>query len=296
MSKLYSILGIGQQATPGEIKSAFRQLARDKHPDADPDNPRAEDAFKDISRAYAILSDPKQRASYDRGEIDEHGTARRHSAHSSAAGQARQHRANPFDEFFRRRQRADSTQARSVRVDGSDVSYSLRIDFMEAAHGATKHVSMTTGKRLKVTIPAGTRHEQVLRLKGQGMGGVGGGKDGDALVEILVDDHDQFRIEGDNILLDLPVTLREAVLGGPIQAPTVDGPVNVTVPPNANTGTTLRLRGKGAKKSSGNGRGDQLVRLQVMLPTKPDAALGDFVRDWKPAAGYNPRKIPTGAK
>jgi DnaJ-class molecular chaperone len=138
---------------------------------------------------------------------------------------------------------------------------------MEAMHGETKHVSMANGKSLRVTIPPGTRHGQTLRLKDQGMGDVGGVKDGDARVEILVDNHNQFFSDGDNILIDSPVSLSEADLGGRVEAPTVDGPVSVTVPANANSGTVLPLRNTGVIKTGGT-RGDQLPRLQVMLPDK----------------------------
>jgi len=280
MRNLYDILGISEQASVADIKAAFRKQARDKHPDANQGTLKAENAFKELNRAYAILSDPDQRALYDRGEIDESGTTSR---------TARRKRGSPFEDFIRRRQREKQGTDRTIRIQGTDVSYILRISFMEAMHGATKHVSMTNGRRLRVTIPPGTRHEQTLRLKGQGMGGVGGAKDGDALVEILVDNHDQFAVDGDNILVDLPVSLSEAVLGGRVEAPTVDGPVNVTVPANANSGTVLRLRGKGVIKADGT-RGDQLTRLQIMLPDKGDPELTKFVRTWKAEPAQKTRK------
>ena len=193
-------------------------------------------------------------------------------------------------ETGRGRRREKQGTDRTVRIQGADVSYTLKITFMEAIHGAIKYVSMTNGKRLRVTIPPGTRHEQTLRLKGQGMGGVGGATDGDALVEILVDGHDQFVVDGDDILVDVPISLSEAVLGGRIEAPTVDGPVNVTVPANANSGTILRLRGKGVIKGGGT-RGDQLTRLQIMLPVKGDPELTNFVRTWKAATTQHVRKL-----
>ncbi|NQV44742.1 MAG: J domain-containing protein [Rhodospirillales bacterium] len=280
MRNLYDILGIPTQASASDIKSAFRKLARDKHPDANSGTRKAEDDFKELNRAYGILSDPDQRTLYDRGEIDELGTTVR---------SGRQQRSSPFEDFIRRRRHPQPGEGRTIRIHGADVSYTLRIKFMDAVHGATTHVSMTNGKRLRVTIPPGTRHEQTLRLKGQGMGGVGGGNDGDALVEILVDDHDLFIVDGDNIVVDLPVSLSEAVLGGPIEAPSVDGPVKVTVPANANTGTTLRLRGKGLAKANGQ-RGDQMIRIQVMLPDKGDPELTKFVRSWKAGETQKPRK------
>ncbi len=280
MRNLYDILGISAQASDADVKAAYRKQARNKHPDANQGNPGSEDAFKELHRAYAILSDPNQRTLYDLGEIDETGATIRTNTHK---------RRKPFEDFIKRRQWGKQGAGSAIRIHGADVSYTLKIKFMEAIHGTTKEASMTNGKRLRVSIPPGTRHEQTLRLKGQGMGGVGGGNDGDALVEILVNDHDQFRVDGDNILVDLPVSLVEAVLGGRVEAPTVDGPVNVTVPANAGSGTVLRLRGKGMPRENGQ-RGDQLTRVQVMLPDKGDPELTKFVSSWKAGAAQKVRK------
>ncbi len=280
MRNLYDILGISEQASVSDLKAAFRKQARNKHPDANQGNAESEDAFKELNRAYAILSDPNQRALYDRGEIDESGAAIRTDTRK---------RGKPFEDFIKRRRQEKTNAGRTIRVHGADVSYTLRIKFMEAIHGTIRHASMTNGKRLRVSIPPGTRHKQTLRLKGQGMGGVGGGNDGDALVEILVDDHDQFVVDDDNILVDLPVNLAEAVLGGRVEAPTVDGPVNVTVPANADSGTVLKLRGKGMPRENGK-RGDQLIRIQVMLPDKGDPELTKFIRSWKAGSTHKVRK------
>lgn len=283
MRNLYDILGISRRASESDVKAAFRKQARVKHPDANRGNPKAEDAFKELNRAYAILSDPEQRALYDEGVIDETGQTVRSDTRKKPK------RSKPFEEFIRRRKRGAASEGRPIKVHGADVSYTLKISFMDAAHGATKHVSMTNGKRLRVTIPSGTRHGQTLRLKGQGMGGVGGGDDGDALVEIMVDDHNVYRVDGDDIMVDLPVSLSEAVLGGQIEAPTVDGPVKVRIPPNANTGTMLRLKGKGMVKKAG-GRGDQLVRVMIMLPEKGDPQLTKFIRSWAADTANKHRK------
>jgi DnaJ-class molecular chaperone len=279
MQSLYEILGVTRGATPDEIKSAFRKQAREKHPDANANNPRAEEAFKELNRAYAILSDRDQRGSYDSGEIDETGATVRPRA---------QKKSSIFEEFAKRRS-SDDGRMRGVRIKGADVSYMLHVEFMDALKGATKYVSMTTGKRLKVTIPPGTRHEQVLRLKKQGTSGIGGGAHGDALVEILVDDNETFRIEDDDICMDLAITLNEAVLGGRVEAPTIDGVVKVSVPANSNSGSTLRLRSKGMTRKDGS-RGDQLIRLVVMLPNKGDPALTEFIESWEPSTAYSVRK------
>lgn len=280
MRNLYDILGVSPRSTAGDIKAAFRKQAREKHPDANQGTQKAEDAFKELNRAYAILSTPDQRSLYDRGEIDGSGTPINTNKHKKG---------RPFEDFIRRRKRDKPNTSGTIKIQGTDVSYSLKIEFMEAMHGATKHVSMTNGKRLRVSIPPGTRHNQTLRLKGQGMGGVGGGTDGDALVEILVEKHDLFDVEGNNIVMDFPISLSEAVLGGQLEAPTIDGPVKMTVPANADSGTILRLRGKGPRNGTGQ-RGDQLTRLQIMLPEQGDPELTKFVQSWKATPARKTKK------
>ena len=178
-----------------------------------------------------------------------------------------------------------------LKIKGPDVDYDLRVDFMEAAKGAVRHIGMANGKRLKVTIPPGTEDGRILRLKGQGMAGFGGGADGNAFVEILVDPHPVFRRDRNDIHIDVPVTLSEAVLGGNIEAPTVYGVVNVTVPEGSNTGTSLRLKGKGlpgGKKGTG-AKGDAFVHLWVVLPKKPDKAFIRFIEEWGPRKPYKVR-------
>lgn len=274
MRDLYDILGLARGASAEDIKKAYRRLARERHPDRDPDNPEAETAFKELAAAYALLSDPKKRARYDRGEIDATGAPKTRPRAGRGAG------ARPSDRPFRGRT--------GVKVDGTDVAYALSVSFRDAARGATHHIDLTNGKRLKVTIPPGTRQGRILRLKGQGMPGIGGGRDGDALVEVQVEPDPVFRAEGDDVHIDLAVTLAEAVLGARVPAPTVDGPVALTVPAGSNTGTVLRLKGKGLPHSGG-GRGDQYVRLSVVLPPKPDAEFTEFVRAWSAKNPYPAR-------
>jgi DnaJ-class molecular chaperone len=262
LEDLYDVLGVTSKASAEDIKKAYRRLARERHPDRDPNNPCAEEEFKRLGEAYSILSDPVRRAQYDRGDID-------------AAGRRRRGGPKP-----------------GAKPDGADVEYDLAITFLEAATGAVKHVSMTNGKRLRVSIPAGTRDGALLRLKGQGIAGIGGGSDGDALVQIKVLVDPTFRVEETDIHVDLAVSLPEAVLGARVDAPTIDGSVSLTVPPNSNTGTILRLKGKGLSKAGGEGRGDQYVTLKVVLPRPMDADLIDFVkRKWgeKPAQAYTVR-------
>jgi len=272
---LYDILGLSRRASAQDIKTAFRKHARDHHPDVVGNDKAAEERFKDISRAYAILGNENERKRYDRGEIDESG--------ASTVAPGRRPGSGPSRSTSSSGAGAGAGSARStVKIKGANVSYTLRVGTREAGNGAKKTISTTSGRRLNVTIPPGTRSGQVLRLKGQGLPGIGGGGDGDALIEILIDRRDAFRTEGDDVHVDLPISLKEAVLGARLPAPCLDGEVTLTVPPNSNTGDVLRLRGKGLERSDG-GRGDQYVRLLVTLPSKGDAALTAFVRDWSPS-------------
>jgi DnaJ-class molecular chaperone len=176
-----------------------------------------------------------------------------------------------------------------ARTRGADVSYTLPVEFLEAAKGAKKRVTMPDGRTIDLTIPPGVHDRQTLRLKGQGMPGFEGAPAGDAYVELHVQPHPYFERKDHNIHMDLPVSLPEAVLGGRIEVPTVDGPVTMTVPKGANTGTTLRLRGRGVLDQKSGQRGDQYVRLQVVLPKTPGPELEECVRRWARDNTYDPR-------
>lgn len=290
MKDPYAILGLRRGASAEEIKASYRRLARELHPDRRPGDSHAEEKFKHVSAAYALLSDAELRERYDRGEVDANGAPRMRRGASSPFGSAAHARRHPFDRFFRDR----SAHAAGIKVDGANVDYILKIKFLEAVQGAVKHVSMTNGKRLKVTIPPGTREGQVLRLRAQGMPGLGGGAAGDALVEIVVQPHPVFRADGDDIRAELPVTLGEAVLGGRVEVETIDGPVVVTIPEESNTGTILRLKGKGLAKGADK-RGDHYAILKVVLPSRPDPELVEFVRAWNTRRPYKVRS-QAGAK
>jgi DnaJ-class molecular chaperone len=263
----YRVLGVARDAGASDIHKAFRALARQMHPDSDPGNPWAEEEFKELSAAYDLLSDAGKRDAFDRGEVDAAGIPR-------GRGRARR-----------------GGRAGPLKVRGANVSYALDVDFLEAALGVTRRVAMANAKRLNVRVPPGTKDGQTLRLEGQGMVGVGGGGAGDALVEISVKPDPLFSRRGNDVLIDVPVTLQEAVLGAPIEVPTIDGTVSVTVPEGSNTGTVLRLRGKGIKRPSGS-RGNQLVTLKVVLPGKKDRAFSDFVKRWGPKNPYTVRRDP----
>ncbi|MBO6520397.1 MAG: DnaJ domain-containing protein [Rhodospirillales bacterium] len=271
-SDLYRILGVPTDASAEEIKKSYRRKAREMHPDLDPGNPWAEEEFKELSAAYQILSDPVRRAQYDRGEISAEGRKRRTKPDGATKpGKAKAGKSG-FEGFFRDRGGPD--------IDGVDVNYALDVDFLEAARGASKEIKTTSGATLKVSVPPGTTSGQVLRLKGQGMRGFGKGKDGDALVEVDVAEHPVFKCNERDIYTEAPVNLETAIIGGKIQVETIDGMVNVSVPPNSNTGTRLRLKGRGladgGRKSGA--RGDHFVSLVLTLPKKIDPELADFIR------------------
>ncbi|MEQ8506939.1 MAG: DnaJ C-terminal domain-containing protein [Rhodospirillales bacterium] len=284
MKDAYKILGMTKTATSDQIKSAYRKAARERHPDLDPGNPWAEDDFKELTAAYEVLSNAERRRQYDDGDIDATGQprARTRTSGYDAKGKAKTKRwkKDPF-ETFRQRKR----QEKSVKVDGANVNYSLKLSAVDAKQGGTKYISMTNGKRLKVGIPKNTLDGQVLRLKGQGMPGLGGGNPGDALVVVNVETDSKFRIEGRDVHVEVAVNLAEAVLGGKVKAPTLDGEVSVTVPENSNTGTVLRLKGKGLKDGDGGESGDQYVTLKVVLPKKPDPELKAFIKEWAKTTG-----------
>ena len=290
----YEVLGVKKDAGDDELRRVYRNLAKKFHPDLNPGNKQAETRFKEISAAYDLLSDKEKRGRYDRGEIDASGAEkpRGYSYQDFAAGAegGRYHGAEDMapeelDDlfaFFSRAQRGRGGE--TLRMRGADRHYALTVDFVDAANGARQRLDLPQGKSLEVSIPPGVQNGQVLRLKEQGGPGIGGGPNGDALIEIHVAPHHLFRREGDDIHLDVPITLGEALLGGKVTVPTPSGRVAVTVPPHANTGTVLRLRGKGV-----GGRGDAMVTLKVVLPQRPDPELENFVKEWSEKHAYDPR-------
>ncbi|MBI5165004.1 MAG: J domain-containing protein [Magnetospirillum sp.] len=299
MKDPYQVLGVARSAAADEIKQAYRALARELHPDLNPGDRKSEERFKEISAAYDFLSDADRRARYDRGDIDATGAAkarnwRSHGAGPKGGGGGRSQRGGfgfgndadeILEELLRRRDRARSGYSGPPQR-GQDARHGLGVTFVEAAVGVTKRVTLVTGKALDVRIPAGSVDGQALRLKGQGHPGSQGGEDGDAFVDIAVEPHPFFVRRDLDVLLDLPVSVQEAMLGGKVTVPTVDGKVSLTVPAGSNTGSVLRLKGKGV--AGKDGRGDQLVTLKVMLPDD-DADLKKFVDKWGPKHGYDPR-------
>ena len=297
MADPYATLEVERTASAAEIKKSYRRLAKKLHPDLNPGNKKVEQQFKEITAAYDLLSDPKKRARFDRGEIDAMGAERPSRGYyrpHAEGGQGAKYQQFDFGEgagaedIF-----ADLFGGRrggrgAPKLRGADVSYVAAVDFVEAAVGARKRLTLADGKTLDVTIPAGTASGQTLRLKGQGQPGLGGGPPGDALIEIEVLPHPFFTRQGNDVHIEVPVTLPEALLGGPVTVPTIDGRVSVTVPKNSNTGSVLRLRGKGIP-TPGGGHGDQIVRLKVVLPEGGDRELTEFLEGWAPNHPYDVR-------
>jgi DnaJ-class molecular chaperone len=291
----YATLGVKRDAAQQEIQKAYRRLAKELHPDLNPGNKEAEQRFKEVSAAYDVLRDPEKRARFDRGEIDASGTEQGQSRHyrdfadtDAASGPYWNDRGfadfNDDDDIISR-----FFGRRGSRATGADAHYRLEIDFLDAVNGATKRITLPDGQTVEVAIPPGTHDDGVIRLRGKGRPRPAGGEPGDALIEITVRPHPFFRRDGDDIRLDLPISLGEAIVGGTIKVPTPTGPVAVRLPKHANTGKVLRLKGKGASKRRG-GRGDTYATLKIMLPETPDPELEEQVRTWSEKHKYNPRQ------
>lgn len=300
MTDLYKTIGVDRGASQDEVKKAYRKLAKDLHPDTHPGDQKVEDRFKQVSAAYTILSDPEMRARYDRGEIDESGQERGgFQGYRSGGGPGGPSGgfAGGFNvedimgDLFGQRFGGGRGGGRGprMRASGQNVNYEISVDFIEAAQGGKRRVTLSGGQTLDIRIPAGVADGQTIRLKGQGLNGIGGGPAGDALIKVEVLPHDVFSRDGATIRMELPITLPEAVLGGKVDVETVDGPVTMTVPASSNTGDTLRLKGKGLKKSGAKARGDQLIRLKIVLPDNAKTSLGDLIESWAADHPYSVR-------
>ncbi|CAM3370410.1 DnaJ C-terminal domain-containing protein [Paracoccus nototheniae] len=305
----YSALGVARGASAAEIKKAYRRIVKTDHPDLNQD-PAAVARFKAATAAYDLLKDDEQRRRFDAGEIDGQGQQQapqwrqRQSAGAGGHpfGDAPGHGGDPdlsdvFADLFGHRPGGRSAGFGGAgfggfggfggaRADqrGHDLRLALQVDFLTAARGGPTRITLPQGGTLDVNIPKGVRDGQVIRLRGKGEPGTGRGDPGDAHLEVRVTEHPQFRREGDDIHLILPITLDEAVLGGKVAAPTIDGPVNLTIPRGATSGQRLRLRGRGV-----NG-GDQHVELRIAMPPKIDEGLAAFFETWRRENAYDPRK------
>ena len=291
----YEVLGVKRNASQKEIQRAFRQLAKKSHPDLHPGEPEAEQKFKELTAAYELIGDAEKRRRFDAGEIDAAGqeTPRRRYYRDFAGAEsgANPYRSNTgFSDFEDVEDIFGSMfGGRGFRARGPDIRYRLTIDFLEAVNGGTKLVTLADGSSVEVAIPPGTRDGQVLRLRGKGSPGVGDGPPGDALVEIAVRPHPYFARDDDDIRLELPVSLSEAVLGGKVRVPTPNGTVIVTVPRWSSSGKVLRVRGRGVPRANGS-RGDVYARLAIVLPEQPDAQLEQFIAGWSAGKAQQPRR------
>ena len=312
MKDPYKTLGLDRSASQDDIKRAFRKLTRKHHPDLNPDNPKAAEVFSEISAAHDLLADPEQRRRFDAGEIDATGAERprQHAyrdfadAPGGAPGAGWQRgwsggggEPEDLESFFTRAfgggmpfGGAFGAGGSGMRARGADAAYKLDIGFVEAATGATRTITLPEGRTLRVRIPEGAEDGQTLRLKGQGVSGMGGGEAGDALVELRVKPHASFERKGDDIHVAVPVTLKEAGLGAKIDVPTIAGPVTLSVPKGSSTGKVLRLRDKGIRNRKTGTRGHQYVRLHVTLPGTEDPELTAFLERWDPKQPQDPRK------
>jgi DnaJ-class molecular chaperone len=301
MKDPYETLGVNRSATDKEIKDAFKKLARKFHPDLHPGDKEAEKKFKDLSAANDLLKDKEKRRRFDAGEIDASGAEQpqerfyrdfadgpAYATHAAQDGFASN---EELEEFLSRAFAGGGRRTQGTfRAPGRDVSYVLPVGFLDVANGAARTITLPEGKTLQVTIPEGAEDRQMLRLKGQGMPGFGGGPAGDAYVELHAEPHPFFNRKDDNIHVEVPVTLKEAVLGARIEVPTIGGPVAVTVPKGSNTGTTLRLRDRGIRNRKSGQRGHQMINLKVVLPAAEEPELVAFLETWQPKTQQDPRK------
>lgn len=308
MKDPYQILGVAKTATQDEIKKAYRGLAKKLHPDLNPGNKEAEAKFKEISYAYDLIGTPESRAKFDRGEF-----AAEEAAKTGAAGggpfyyQTQGERGGrytysfngDFDEdlfssIFGAMGGAGTARRRSRRASvptaGEDQLFQMEIGLRDAALGAEREITLPSGKRLAVKIPAGVTDGLKLRFAGQGAPGLNGGPAGDVYIELRVSEDARFKRQGDSLVMELPISISEAVLGANVLVPTIDGNVTVKVPKHSNTDQKLRLSGKGLFNRATKKRGDQIIILKVVLPKQPDAELEEALRAWSARHPYDPRE------
>jgi DnaJ-class molecular chaperone len=293
---LYTVLGVAKGVQDDEIRRAYRRLAKELHPDTRPDDPAAGDRFKRVTAAYDILGDAAKRQRYDDGEIDAQGEPVRSYVRNGAGaggGWANGYggtngRDTGVSDIFSDLFGGRGARGPGLTLRGQDVRYTLEIDFMEAAGGARKRVTLPEGGTLDLNVPEGVADGQVLRLKGKGTPGLRGGESGDALVEIQVRPHARFKRLGSDILLELPITVDEAVLGGKVEVTTISGRVALQIPKGTSSGRIFRLKGKGVRSTADGSVGDQLVTIRIVMPENVDESLSYFMAEWRQRNRYDP--------
>jgi len=311
----YEVLGVTKTASEGEIKSAYRKLAKKHHPDQNKTDPKAKERFSEVNSAYEIVGDKAKRKQFDRGEIGADGKPRFQAGpgfggfegfgQGAPRGGARTYRwstsgagagEDPFagddilSEILGGFARGGRTQqARPQPARGEDVAAHAAVTLEQLVRGDKVRVELPNSRTVEVAVPPGTRSGQAIRLKGQGRPGHAGGPAGDAMVTIEFVPHPVFRVEGDTLRRDVSVTLDEAVLGAKVRVPTLDGPVTLSVPPNSSGGRALRLKGKGLPRAGGD-RGDLLVSLRIVLPEGGDPDLEALMQKWRGAHRYRVRE------
>jgi DnaJ-class molecular chaperone len=320
----YDVLGVPKNANAAAIKSAYRRLAKKLHPDANKNDKDAAAKFAELNAAYEILGDDDKRKAFERGEIDAEGKPRFRGFEGFGAGQGpgggfgRDAQFETFtwgpegfqrsaggrgaaggfggggiDEILkgmfggRRPQQFEPEDFAEARAPGRDVTGAVTITLPEAAKGASRRVLLPTGKEIDVKIPAGLADGQTIRLKGQGLPGPGGAA-GDALIAVSIAPHPLFQRDGADLRLELPITLYEAVLGAKVRVPTLDGAIELAIPPGTSSGRTLRIKGKGMP--SKDGAGDLYAVARIVLPEGGDAGLEELMRQWRDSKPYDPRR------
>ena len=322
----YEVLGVAKGANAAAIKSAFRKQAKKLHPDANRQDPKAATRFAELNAAYEILGDEEKRKAFDRGEIDAEGKPR-FQGFAGAGAQSGGVGPDGFENFtwstdgFQRRGgrgargfgggggfedilkdvfgsmggRRGGRGSAGMEFEpenfgssprGADISADLTITLPDAVKGGTKRLRLSNGKELDVRIPAGLTDGQTIRLKGQGMPGPDG-TSGDLLIRVSIAPHALFKLDGTDLRLELPITAYEAELGGKVRVPTIDGAVELTIPPRTNSGRTFRLKGKGIATKQATG--DLLVTVQIVLPDRRDPEFEQLMRQWRDGKPYNPR-------
>ena len=296
MQDPYTVLGVNKSTGQADLKKTYRKLAMKLHPDQNPGDDKIAEKFKEVSAAYALLSDEKMKARYDRGEINPDGSEKGFSGYrqSSARG------ANPFGNMGGNSSHSGfgagfdaedlfsnlfggaraQTQRPKVKKRGEDKIYKIRIDFLDAIHGSKETIKLENGKTLSINTPNNVKEGQQIRLKGQGRPSMSGGPNGDALIEINIRQHPYFTMKDNNIHMDLPITLEEAVLGGKVTVPTIFGKIALTIPKNSNSGKKMRLKDKGIKDIKNKKVGDQVVKLMIMIPEKLHSVLKKNIKKW----------------